>query len=210
MRSPRLLLANAAIALVVFQGAVQAQDTDPHPVVVIDTSSGTITVELDREKAPISVANFLKYVDKGFYDGLIFHRVIPDFMIQGGGMTESGNRLKEKKDGLMRPIKNESTTGVSNVRGTITMARTNDPDSATSQFFINRVDNNVDNGTKPNLDNYGGGYAGFGKVIEGIEVVDAIATTPTTSKAAEGSPRPMGDVPVKAVTIKSIKRKVKP
>lgn len=177
------------------------KDDDPRPAVEIETSMGKITVELDRAKAPISVANFLKYVDKGFYDGLVFHRVIPDFMIQGGGISEANGKLKEKTDGLMQPIKNESGNGLSNTRGTIAMARTSRPDSATSQFFINRVDNSK-------LDNYGGGYAVFGKVTEGLDVVDAIAVVPTTAKVDERG-EPNGDVPVKPVTIKSIKRKVK-
>src|SRR5262249_26270881 len=126
-----------------------AADPADGPVVVLDTTSGPITLQLDRARAPITVDNFLKYVDSGFFDGLVFHRVIPDFMIQGGGMNE---QLQEKTEGARPPIVNESSNGLSNRRGTIAMARTNDPNSATSQFFINLVDN-------ANLDRYGGGYA---------------------------------------------------
>ena len=115
-----------------------AADSPDHPVVVLDTTAGPITLELDRAKAPITVDNFLKYVDAGFYDGLIFHRVIPGFMIQGGGINE---QLQEKTEGLRPPIQNEARNGLSNVRGTIAMARTPNPNSATSQFFINLVDN---------------------------------------------------------------------
>jgi len=201
LSNPRILAAVAGFSALLMVDAAPAQDTDPKPVVVIDSSAGAITVELDRAKAPISVENFLKYVDKGFYDGLTFHRVIPGFMIQGGGMTETNNRLAEKKEGAFPPIKNESGNGLSNARGTIAMARMTDPNSATSQFFINLVDN-------ANLDNYGGGYTVFGKVTEGMDVVDAIAKVETTTKA-DSRGLPNGDVPIKPITIKSIKRKVK-
>jgi cyclophilin family peptidyl-prolyl cis-trans isomerase len=155
-------------------------------VVIFDTSKGKFKAELNAEKAPISVKNFLQYVDEKHYDGTIFHRVIPGFMIQGGGM-EPG--LKEKK--THDPIKNESGNGLSNVRGTLAMARTPALDSATSQFFINVVDN-------PNLDK--GKYAVFGKVIEGMDVVDAIRKVPTAQRGGHG------DVPVDDVVIKSIRR----
>ncbi|MHC5538576.1 peptidylprolyl isomerase [Singulisphaera rosea] len=169
-----------------------APPADDKPVVVFDTTLGKITIELDRAKAPISVENFLKYVDEGFYDKTIFHRVISDFMIQGGGFTDS---MQEKP--THPPIKNEAGNGLSNVRGTIAMARTNDPNSATSQFYFNRYDENA------KLDNFGGGYAVFGKVIDGLSVVDAIAQVPTGRKSG------MSDVPVKPVYIKSAKRKAK-
>jgi cyclophilin family peptidyl-prolyl cis-trans isomerase len=172
-------------------GASWAADPADSPVVVLDTTAGPITLQLDRARAPITVDNFLKYVDSGFFDGLVFHRVIPDFMIQGGGMDE---QLQEKTAGARPPIVNESGNGLSNRRGTIAMARTNDPNSATSQFFINLVDN-------ANLDNYGGGYAVFGKVISGMEVVDAIARVPTGRKG------PHADVPQKTIVIKSARRK---
>src|SRR5208283_1737469 len=155
--------------------AVAGQDSTQKPVVVLDTSLGAITLELYPDKAPITVENFLKYVDEGFYDNLIFHRVIPGFMVQGGGMTD---QMVEKSVGKHQPIKNESSNRnrLSNDRGTIAMARTGDPDSATCQFFINHADN-------PNLNTAGGGYTVFGKVIDGLEdVVDKIAKVPTTRR----------------------------
>jgi len=174
--------------------AVAGQDSTQKPVVVLDTSLGAITLELYPDKAPITVENFLKYVDEGFYDNLIFHRVIPGFMVQGGGMTD---QMVEKSVGKHRPIKNESSNRnrLSNDRGTIAMARTGDPDSATCQFFINHADN-------PNLNTAGGGYTVFGKVIDGLEdVVDKMAKVPTTRRG------PHENVPLKPVYIKSAKRK---
>ncbi|MCA9651519.1 MAG: peptidyl-prolyl cis-trans isomerase [Myxococcales bacterium] len=160
------------------------------PQVVMETNLGTIVIELDEELAPITTANFLAYVNVGFYDGsdglgaTTFHRVVPGFVIQGGGLTED---LSTKA--TMPPIVNESSNGLSNLRGTLSMARTMDPDSATSQFFINLVDNTgLD--TPP-------GYAVFGQVVEGIEVVDAIAAVPTTTMG------PYMDVPVDPVIITS-------
>jgi len=157
-------------------------------VVKLETSKGDILIELNSKAAPVTVKNFLTYVDEGFYNKTIFHRVIPSFMIQGGGFTADMER-KETHD----PIVNEAKNGLSNARGTIAMARTNDPDSATSQFFINHTDNTP-------LD-YGGvsgaGYAVFGKTIEGMDVVDAIAAVKTTSRKG------MDDVPVEPVVIKS-------
>jgi len=172
--------------------AVAGQGQGERPVVVLDTSAGAITLELYPEKAPITVENFLKYVDDGFYDNLIFHRVIPGFMIQGGGMTDKMDEKAEKRP----PIKNESGKGLSNERGTVAMARTNNPNSATCQFFINHADN-------PNLDNYGGGYAVFGKVIDGMDVVDKIAKVATTTRGGHEN------VPVTPIYIKSAKRKAK-
>ena len=168
---------------------------DDKPVVVLDTTMGPITIELDPVKAPASVDNFLKYVDSGYYDGLVFHRVMPDFMIQGGGMDEN---LREKP--TRAPIKNEASNGLSNQRGTIAMARTGDPNSATSQFFINHGDNTNKLGPG-DVDAYG--YAVFGKVIAGMDVVDKIADVPTAQRG------PHGDVPEKPVVIKSAKRKAK-
>jgi peptidyl-prolyl cis-trans isomerase A (cyclophilin A) len=173
-------------------GTAGAQSDDKHPVVVIDTSMGEITVQLDAEKAAMTTKNFLDYVDDKFYDGLIFHRVIPRFMIQGGGFDE---QMNQKRQGVRAPIRNESGNGLTNTRGTIAMARTQDPNSATSQFFINHKDN-------PSLDQ-GDGYAVFGKVIDGMEVVDKIANVQTATR------RGMQDVPVEAVVIKSIRRKSK-
>ena len=169
--------------------AVVAEDS-ANPVVVIETSEGNITVELFADKAPITVENFLAYVDEGHYDGTIFHRVISNFMIQGGGFTEDFSE-KATKD----PIKNESRNRLHNTRGTIAMARTSDPDSATSQFFINQRSN-------LRLDWVPGreGYTVFGEVTQGMDVVDFIATAPTGKRGR------FSDVPVDTITIKSIKR----
>jgi len=163
-----------------------------NPVVALETSMGTITITLNKEKAPISVRNFLNYVKEGHYDGLIFHRVISNFMIQGGGMDAAMTPRKTKF-----AIKNEATNGLSNKRGTVAMARTNVVDSATSQFFINTVDNAfLDNrGKTPDLF----GYAVFGEVTGGMEVVDAIRAVKTGNKAGHS------DVPVEPVTIISAK-----
>jgi peptidyl-prolyl cis-trans isomerase A (cyclophilin A) len=177
--------------------AASAQNDEKHPVVVLDTSFGAITIELDQEKAPISVANFLKYVDAGFYNNLIFHRVMPRFMIQGGGFDAS---MQEKFEGQYGKIRNESGNGLSNVRGSIAMARTPDPNSAQNQFFINVADNGT---TGPRLDTNGGGYAVFGKVIDGMDVVDKIVNVKTTTKG------PHDDVPVEPVVIKTARRKAK-
>jgi cyclophilin family peptidyl-prolyl cis-trans isomerase len=181
------LVFSAAVAASPFS----AQDDDKHPVVVLDTSLGQIAVELDREKAPKTVENFLAYTDDKFFDNLIFHRVIPRFMIQGGGLDA---QLTEKNEGKRPSVRNESGNGLSNLRGTIAMARTADPDSATCQFFINLVDNN-------RLDTAGGGYTVFGKVTEGMDVVDQIARVETTSRGT------YNDVPVKPVVIKTARRK---
>ena len=177
---PLLLLAAFAV-LAALGGVASAQSKTP--VVVITTSLGDITVELDPAKAPLSVENFLAYVKAGHYDGTIFHRVIKGFMIQGGGMTPD---MREKP--TRPPIKNEAANGLKNERGTITMARTNQVDSATSQFFINTGTNNgfLDHKVR----DYG--YAVFGKVVSGMNVVDKIRATPTGP----------GDVPVQQVVIK--------
>jgi peptidyl-prolyl cis-trans isomerase A (cyclophilin A) len=159
-------------------------------VVRIETSLGSFTLELDAVKAPVSVENFLSYVDAEFFDGLIFHRVIPGFMIQGGGFTPDMNQKKNKAT-----IKNEATNGLKNRRGSIAMARTNDIHSATSQFFINLSDNEF-------LDNSPGnfGYAVFGQVVEGIDVIDRIA------KERTGRRQGHDDVPVNDVVIQSARR----
>ncbi len=174
--------------------AASAQTDDKHPIVIIETSMGAITIELDADKAPITVENFLKYVDGKFYDKLIFHRVIKDFMIQGGGLDED---LHEKTEGQKGTIKNESNNGLSNVKGTIAMARKSDPDSATNQFFINVEDNS-------RLDHYKGGYTVFGKVTDGMDVVDKIRIVRTKDISDE-----VRDVPVEPVFIKSVRRKEK-
>jgi peptidyl-prolyl cis-trans isomerase B (cyclophilin B) len=140
--------------------------------VKLTTSLGVITIQLNPEKAPISAANFLTYVKEGFYNGTIFHRVIPDFMAQGGGFDTSFTQKA-----VHAPIKNEANNGLANKRGTLAMARTNVPDSATGQFFINLKDNTFLNHTSPTPS--GWGYAVFGEVIEGMDVVDAMAKVPT-------------------------------
>jgi cyclophilin family peptidyl-prolyl cis-trans isomerase len=155
-----------------------------------ETSHGDFTIELDEESAPISARNFLRYVDEGFYDGTIFHRVIPGFMIQGGGFTADMG----PKDGHA-PIQNEAANGLKNQRGTLAMARTNDLHSATSQFFVNLVDNEFLNHRTGNF-----GYAVFGRVVEGIEVIDKIA------KVKTGRRHGHDDVPAEAVVVKSARR----
>jgi cyclophilin family peptidyl-prolyl cis-trans isomerase len=163
-----------------------------NPKVLIETSKGNITVELDAEKAPKTVENFLTYVKDGFYKDTIFHRVIAGFMIQGGGMTAD---LSEKPK--QASIKNEANNGLKNARGTIAMARTPDPHSASSQFFINVVDNDFLNFRSETPQ--GWGYAVFGKVTEGMEVVDAIAAVKTGEK--NGVP----DVPAESVVMKNVR-----
>ena len=159
-------------------------------MVKLQTSMGDIVVKLDEAAAPVTVKNFLTYAEEGFFDGTIFHRVIPNFMIQGGGFTAEMTKKQTHP-----PIVNEASNGLKNDRGTISMARTSDPDSATAQFFINHKDNaslNYVAGGNP-------GYAVFGKVTEGMEVVDAIAAVKTTVRNR------MRDVPVDTVVIKSAK-----
>ncbi len=170
--------------------AIAADSAANNPRVVIKTNEGDITLQLFADKAPITVANFLDYADSGFYKGTIFHRIIPNFMIQGGGFTPD---MKEKE--TREPIANESKNRLHNTRGTIAMARTSDPDSATSQFFINQR-------TNLRLDWAPGneGYTVFGEVIQGMDIVDFIATTPT--KTAGG----MGNVPQQAIIITDILR----
>ena len=154
------------------------------------TSKGTFTVQLFDKQAPITVENFLRYADEGFFEGTVFHRVIPGFMIQGGGLTAD---MKNKKG--HEPIKNEATNGLKNKRGTLSMARTNDINSATSQFFVNVADNDfLDN--KPG--NYG--YAVFGRIDSGMDVIDAIAAVKTGSRAGHQ------DVPVESIVIESVTR----
>lgn len=167
--------------------AVQAE-----PVrVLMQTSKGDITLELYPEKAPKTVANFLQYVDDGFYENTIFHRVIPRFMIQGGGFDAEMSR-KETRE----PVENEAANGLKNERGTIAMARTSAPHSATAQFFINHKDN----GALDHPGQDGWGYCVFGKVIDGMQTVDAVAATPT------GIAHGMRDVPKETVVIKKVER----
>jgi len=186
-----LFLIALAVLFLGFSGVVAAQSANPK--VLMKTSQGDITLELLLDKAPLTVKNFLAYVDAKFYDGTVFHRVIETFMIQGGGMTAD---LREKES--RPPIKNEAGNRLSNIRGTIAMARTPEVDSATCQFFISTVNN-------PGLDHQnntvdGFGYCVFGRVIAGLDVVDAIARVPTTIKKG------MEDVPRETVTILSVRR----
>ena len=159
-------------------------------MVKLQTSMGNIVIELNEQAAPVTVKNFLAYVEEGFFDGTIFHRVIPNFMIQGGGFT-----VKMERKQTREPIINEAKNGLSNERGTIAIARRSDPDSATCQFFINHVDNDVLN----YVENGNPGYTVFGKTIEGMDIVDAIASVKTTTR------NDMEDVPVEPVTIQSAK-----
>lgn len=149
--------------------------TTPETKVKMTTSLGTIIVQLNTEKAPVSAANFLTYVNEGFYNGTIFHRVIKGFMAQGGGFDTSFNQKTTHS-----PIKNEADNGLQNKRGTLAMARTNDPNSATAQFFINYKDNSFLDHTSPTPS--GWGYAVFGEVVEGMDVVDSMAAQPTGNK----------------------------
>jgi cyclophilin family peptidyl-prolyl cis-trans isomerase len=160
-------------------------------MVIMETSMGLLEIELFEDEAPVTVKNFLDYVDSGFYEGTVFHRIVPGFVIQGGGLSES---LKEKDTNP--PIKNEADNGVKNLRGTLSMARTADVNSATSQFFINLADNKfLDHGDRDF------GYAVFGKVVAGMDVVDRIAAVKTGSRSFHEG------VPLEPVTITSVRRK---
>ena len=189
--------ANIVSILVIFSTAIflagSAIAADSNPKVVLDTSKGKIVLELYVDKAPETVKNFLNYVDAKYYDGTIFHRVIPNFMIQGGGFT---NDMKRKSP--QAPIKNEADKGLKNDRGTIAMARTGDPHSATAQFFINSKNNDFLN--YKSKTQQGWGYAVFGKVIEGMKTVDAISAVKTRTLGA------FRDVPAEPVVIKSARR----
>ena len=189
-----LVIAGVAMGKLDFAYGEEAKK-EVNTVVVMETSEGTIKIELWADKCPITVKNFLRYTDEKFYDETIFHRVINDFMIQGGGFTPD---MKQKD--THEPIKNEAAAELKNDRGTIAMARTNVVDSATAQFFINVKDNSFLN-HKDNTPQ-GFGYAVFGKVIEGMDIVDKIKVVKTGTQGMSG------DVPVKQVIIKSIKRLV--
>jgi peptidyl-prolyl cis-trans isomerase A (cyclophilin A) len=173
------------------QAVAEAQKSPAQQSVMVEmkTSLGEVTLLLDTRKAPISVKNFLRYVDEGFYDGTIFHRVIPGFMVQGGGFDAAMKKLE-----VHEPIKNEAANGLQNLRGTIALARTNAVDSATSQFFINTVDNAFLDHNPPKF-----GYAVFGKVIQGISVIQAIEAEPTSTRGR------LANVPTEPITIISIK-----
>jgi cyclophilin family peptidyl-prolyl cis-trans isomerase len=183
-------LSALTLITVLVTGTVRAEGKNP--MVLVSTSMGDIKIELYEDKAPISVKNFLDYVNAKFYDGTIFHRVIPNFMIQGGGFDKDMTQKKTKA-----PIKNEAGNGLKNVNGSIAMARTSDPNSATAQFFINTKDN-------PFLDHkndtpQGMGYAVFGKVVDGMDVVKKIEQVQTTTRT------PYENVPVTPVIIESIR-----
>lgn len=193
----RRLLA-AVATLFILLGTTPAAFAD-NPELRIETTRGPITVELYPDQAPATVANFLEYVDAGFYTGTVFHRVIENFMIQGGGFDQ-----EMRKKTTRAPIKNEADNGLKNQRGTLAMARTMEPHSATAQFFINHKDNSfLDHKSK---DRRGWGYAVFGKVTDGMEVVDEIATTPTGPFLKDGKEVFSKDVPQDAVVIEKITR----
>jgi len=190
------LLATSAFAQeAIVEPAEKKETSKPaeEVTVVMTTSMGEIHIELDSKNAPKTVANFLKYVDADFYDGTIFHRVINGFMVQGGGFKIKDGKFDKQKTNP--PVKNESVNTPPNKRGTIAMARTSDPDSATAQFFINVTDN-----AGLNYPNNGGGYATFGKVTKGMDVVDKIKVVKT------GRKNEMRDVPSETVTIQTVKR----
>jgi cyclophilin family peptidyl-prolyl cis-trans isomerase len=195
---PILVVLAAILSLVLypnFKGEKSMNQTSAgNPIVILETTMGTITVELDMENAPNTSQNFLDYVDDGYFVGTTFHRVIPDFMIQGGGITAD----MQDKPSKRAPIQNEANNGLRNDRGTLAMARTGDPHSATSQFFINHKDNDFLNFSAETMQ--GWGYAVFGKVTDGMEVVDAIAQVPTGNKGGHQN------VPLEPITITAASR----
>jgi len=197
---PRLLSGMLAIILSAAMSAAYAgsDDSAENPRVLMKTTDGDITIELYADKSPITVENFLRYADDGHYDGTVFHRVISNFMIQGGGFDAE---LKEKE--TRGPIVNESKNKLHNTRGTLAMARTSDPDSAAAQFFINQRSN-------LRLDWSGGkdGYTVFGEVVDGMQVVDIISLTDTGSAQAQTTrgPTVFQDVPVQPIVILSVTR----
>ncbi|MFQ5525013.1 MAG: peptidylprolyl isomerase [Thermoanaerobaculia bacterium] len=181
------------LAGIMLFGVAASGQTEAAEQVVLETNHGRIVIELDEAAAPVTTASFLENVDAGTYDGSIFHRVIPDFMVQGGGFSPELQLIPTDKSLL-----NEADNGLKNLRGTVAMARRGDPHSASIQFFINLVDNGFLDHTEKTPQ--GWGYAVFGRIVEGMEVADAIAEVP------RGQRGPMGDVPVEAVVIESAKR----
>ena len=192
MIANRMRLGLAALALVPFAPGLFAAPAAAPKGAVIETSLGTIEIRFEAGRAPLAVQNFVRYAEEGHYDGTIFHRVIDGFMIQGGGFTAD---MKQKP--AHAPIVNEARGGISNTRGTVAFARTNQPHSATCQFFINTKDNR---GLDPDRAQDGVGYAVFGRVIQGREVVDRIESVDVSNKHPFYK-----DVPVKPVIIKSVK-----
>ncbi|MBT3722014.1 MAG: peptidyl-prolyl cis-trans isomerase [Gammaproteobacteria bacterium] len=188
----------AILSLVLFTSVkgekTMNDETSNNPVVIIETTMGNITVELDAENAPNSTANFLAYVDDDYFTDTTFHRVIPNFMIQGGGITADMSDKPSKH----APIQNEANNGLKNDRGTLAMARTNDPHSATSQFFINHKNNDFLNFKSESMQ--GWGYAVFGKVTEGMDIVDDMAAVKTGNKGGHQ------DVPLETITITGVKK----
>jgi peptidyl-prolyl cis-trans isomerase B (cyclophilin B) len=184
----RVFILFMMLSLTTLSFATENKMSDTQTKVKLTTTLGDIVIQLNPEKAPVSSANFLTYVNEGFYNGTIFHRVIPGFMAQGGGFDTSFNQKATHA-----PIKNEADNGLTNNRGTIAMARTPDPNSATAQFFINYKDNSFLNYTSPTPN--GWGYAVFGEVVEGMDVVDAMAKQPT------GNRGPHQDVPKTDIVI---------
>jgi peptidyl-prolyl cis-trans isomerase B (cyclophilin B) len=185
----RLFIFSLVLGLLsTFTHATENKMSDTHPKVKLTTTLGDIVIELDQEKAPQTVENFLRYVKEGFYDGTIFHRVIPGFMAQGGGFDQNFEQKSTHE-----AIKNEADNGLPNDRGTIAMARTPNPDSATAQFFINLKDNDFLNYSSPTPN--GWGYAVFGKVVEGMDVVDKMAEAKTGNRGMHQ------DVPVEDIII---------
>ena len=195
---PLAVVLAAILSLVLFpttKGTKSMNDeTADNPRVLIETTMGNITIELDAKNAPNSSANFLAYVEDGYFVDTIFHRVIPNFMIQGGGITAD----MQDKPGIRAPIENEANNGLKNFRGTLAMARTGDPHSATSQFFINHSDNGFLNFSSES--SQGWGYAVFGKVTDGMDVVDAMAKVETGNKGGHQ------DVPVAIIAITGVSR----
>ncbi len=185
---PRLALGFGLCLLAAVAAPLGAAEGAAAPRVVLETSKGTMVLELDAAAAPATVESFLAYVESGFYDGTVFHRVIPGFMVQGGGFTPELERKATRA-----PVQNEADNGLSNVRGSVAMARGGDPHSATAQFFVNLVDNRrLDHTAKTPR---GWGYAVFGRVVEGMEVADEIARVRTVRRGA------MSDVPLEPVRI---------
>ncbi len=192
------LIGLASYLFAISMAVTAAEDSVDNPRVIIKTTDGDIVIELYAEKSPVTVENFLQYVDAGYYNNTVFHRVISNFMIQGGGFS---TEMKEKP--TRDPIINESSNKLHNTRGTLAMARTSDPDSATAQFFINQRSNLRLDWTPGNE-----GYAVFGEVVEGMQVVDIIALTETGATSVETSrgPAVFQDVPVTPIVLLSVSR----
>lgn len=194
---PVAIVVAAILSLILYpyvKGENHMNETSANPTVLLETSMGNITIELDMQNAPNTSENFLAYVDDGYFVGTTFHRVIPNFMIQGGGITAD----MQDKPSKRAPIQNEAQNGLKNERGTLAMARTSDPHSATSQFFINHVDNDFLNFTSESMQ--GWGYAVFGRVVEGMDVVDAIAQVSTGNQGGHQN------VPLEAIEITGVSR----